>query len=171
MTGFQRFCILLLLTLLVMICFPNFGSAGWTFAGTIILVWAGVILIMSVVGSLFALNRFEGINRFLSWVLVLAILASLLWFLPQEDKVSPINKLKHGEFPTMADLKHGLNKFTFRFDFLKRNADNNKNFINQKTASELEKEKEEEQQRKQTRKNAKKTLQKLEVILDDEDEE
>ncbi len=132
MTGIQRFIMLVLCVGIIMICFPDFGSAGWTFAGTLILVWTGVILIMSVIGSLFALYRYEGINRFLSWVFLVAVLASVLWLLPQDDKVSPINKLKYGQLPTGADIKRGINKFTFNFDFNRRNANSEQNFVNQK---------------------------------------
>ena len=44
MVGIQRFFWLLILTALVMICFPDFGLSGWTFAGTFILIWTGIIL-------------------------------------------------------------------------------------------------------------------------------
>lgn len=162
MTGIQRFIMLVLCVGIIMICFPDFGSAGWTFAGAIILVWTGVILIMSVISSLFALYRFEGINRFLSWVLLVCILASVLWLLPQEDKVSPINKLKYGQLPTGSDIKRGINKFTFNFAFDHRNADSDQNFINQKTKEELS-----TQAQQTTKKVTKKALQKLEIVVED----
>lgn len=132
MTGFRRFLMLLFCTALVMICFPDYTMAGWTFAGTIILVWTGVILIMSIVGSIFGLYRYDGINRFLSFVLFLGIMFSLLWYFPQESLISPINQLKYGEFPTGSDIKRGLDKFTFNFAFDRRNARSEKNFIHQK---------------------------------------
>ena len=132
MTGIRRFLMVLLCTALVMICFPDYGVAGWTFAGTIILVWTGIILIMSIVGSIFGLYRYDGINRFLSLVLFLGVMFSLLWYFPQESRVSPINQLKHGEFPTGGDIKRGLDKFTFNFAFDRRNARSEKNFIHQK---------------------------------------
>ena len=131
MTGVQRFFMLLLCVLLMMVLFPNFGPAGWPFAGTIILVWTGVILIMSIVGGLFGLYRFDGVNRFLSLLLFIGIVGSLLWYFPQEDKVSPINKIKHGQFPTGADIKQGINQLTLNFAFDKRNARSGKNFVNQ----------------------------------------
>ena len=84
MLGISRFFMLLLCVVLVMICFPDYGVSGWTFAGTIVLVWSAVILIMSMVGSIFGLYRYEGINRFLSLVLFVGIMFSLLWYFPQE---------------------------------------------------------------------------------------
>jgi hypothetical protein len=104
MIGIQRFLLLILCVGLVMICYPDFGAAGWTFAGTIILVWSGIILIMSVIGSLFGLYRFEGINRFLTLIFMLCVLASLLMFFPLDDKQTPLQKLKQGQFLLLVIL-------------------------------------------------------------------
>ena len=165
MTGFGRFFMLLLCTVVVMICFPDFGVTGWTFAGTIVLIWTGVILIMSIVGSLFGLYRFDGINRFLTFVLFLGIMFSLLWYLPQDSKVSPINQLKYGEFPTGADLQRGMQKFTFNFAFDNRNAREQENFINQKIPTIKEETKKAAENTK--RKVAKKINEQLDIIVED----
>ena len=168
MIGIQRFVMLLLCTVVVMICFPDLGAAGWTFAGTITLVWLGVILIMGIVGSIFGLYRFDGINRFLTFVLFLGIMFSLLWYFPQDEKVSPINQLKHGEFPTGADLQRGLQKFTFNFAFDRRNARGQENFINQKDAKAAAEEARQKAAEEAKRKAAQKAKQKLEVIVEDD---
>ncbi|MBP5429439.1 MAG: hypothetical protein J6Y25_00915 [Elusimicrobiaceae bacterium] len=131
MTGVQRFFMLVLCVLLVMVLYPNFGTAGWPFVGTFVLVWTGIILIMSIVGSLFGLYRYDGVNRFLNILLFVGIMASLLWYFPQEDKISIVNKIKHGQFPTGADVKQGINQLTFNFAFDRRNARSEKNFVNQ----------------------------------------
>ena len=55
----------------------------------------------------------------------------MLWYFPQTDKVSPINKLKYGEYPTKADIDKGLKRLTFNFDFANRNVRRNENFANQ----------------------------------------
>ena len=167
MTGIGRFFMLLLCTAVVMVCFPDFGPAGWAFAGTIILVWTGIILIMGIVGSLFGLYRFEGINRFLTFVLFLGIMFSLLWYLPQDEKVSPINQLKHGEFPTGADLQRGMQKFTFNFAFDHRNARSDKNFINQQDAKAAAEEAAKKAAEEAKRKAAQKAKQKLDIIVED----
>lgn len=167
MIGLQRFCLLILCLGLVMICYPDYGAAGWAFAGTMILVWAGIILIMSVVGSLFGLYRFEGINRFLTWIFVLCVLASLFMFFPQEDKVTPLQKLQQGKIPTGADIQRGLNKFTFNFAFDRRNARSDKNFVNQKDAKQAAEEAAKKEAEEAARRAAKKALQKLEIIVDD----
>ena len=128
----KRFFILCMCTVLVMICFPDFGRSGWAFAGAFVLVWTGVILIMSVVDNIFGLYRYGGINPFLTFMLFIGVVISALFYLPQEDKVSPINKLKHGQIPTGADFQRGLKKFTFDFHFERRNPRRSENFINQR---------------------------------------
>ena len=167
MVGIQRFFLLILCVALVMICYPDYGIAGWTFAGTLILVWTGIILIMSVVGSLFGLYRFDGINRFLTWVFLLCVLASLLMYFPQDDNQTPLQKLQHGNIPTGADIQKGLNKFTFNFAFDRRNARSDKNFINQQDAKKAAEEAAKKDAEEAARKAAKKALQKLEIIVDD----
>ena len=168
MTGISRFFMLLLCVLMIMICFPDYGVAGWTFAGTIVLVWTGVILIMSIVSSLFGLYRFDGINRFLSFILFLGIMFSLLWYFPQEGNVSPINQLKYGQFPTGADLKRGLDKLTFNFAFDKRNANSEQNFINQKDSRELAQEAAKQSAQEAAKKAARKAKEKLEIVVDEQ---
>ncbi len=167
MTGIQRFIMVVLCIGIVMICFPDFGTAGWTFAGTLLLVWTGIIVIMSIIGSLFALYRFEGINRFLSWVLLLGALGSVLWLLPQDDKVSPINKIKHGQLPTGADIKRGINKFTFNFAFDRRNARDDANFINQQDPREEAKKQAQKAAKEKARKAAQKALETLDIVVED----
>lgn len=167
MVGIQRFFLLILCVALVMICYPDYGIAGWTFAGTLILVWTGIILIMSVVGSLFGLYRFDGINRFLTWVFLLCVLASLLMYFPQDDNQTPLQKLQQGNIPTGADIQKGLNKFTFNFAFDRRNARSDKNFINQQDAKKAAEEATRKDAEEAARKAAKKALQKLEIIVDD----
>ena len=95
------------------------------------------------------------------------IILSLLWFFPQEDKVTPINKIKHGEFPTGGDIKRGIQKFTFNFAFDKRNARSEKNFVNQKDAKAEEEEAAKKAAEEAAKKAAKKALQKLEIIVED----
>ncbi len=169
MTGLGRFVMLLLCTGVVMVCFPDFGAAGWAFAGTLILVWTGIILIMGIVGSLFGLYRFDGINRFLTFVLFLGIMFSLLWYLPQDGKQHPIVQLQQGQFPTGADIQRGLQKFTFNFAFDRRNARSGANFVNQKDPKIVAEEAAQKAAEQAKRKAAQKAKQKLEIIVEDDE--
>ena len=167
MIGIGRFCLLILCVGLVMICYPDFGVSGWTFAGTVILVWTGIILLMSVVGSLFGLYRFDGINRFLTWVFLIAVLACMLFYFPQQDSRTPFEKLTQGQFPTGADIERGLNKFTFNFAFDRRNARSDKNFVNQQDAKKAAQEATRKEAEAAAKRAAKKALEKLEIIVED----
>ena len=169
MTGLGRFCMLLLCTAIIMICFPDFGTSGWTFAGSIILVWTGIILIMGIVGSIFGLYRFDGINRFLTFVLFLGIMFSLLWYFPQDEKPAPIAQLQNGQFPTGADLQRGMQKLTFNFAFDHRNSRNDDNFINQKDPKAMAKEAAKKAAAEAKRKAAQKAKQKLEIIVEEDE--
>ena len=131
MNGWQRFALLILCCFTVMVLYPDFGTSGWTFIGVVFAMWTGVIMVLSVISNLFGLYNLETFNKLITFVLLCAIMYSLLWYFPQEDKVTPINKIKYGEIPTKADIEKGLKRFTFNFDFVRRNARRKENFINQ----------------------------------------
>ena len=136
MNGWQRFAVLILCFFTVMVLYPDFDASGWTFIGVAFAMWTGVIMVLSVISNLFGLYKFESLNKLVFFVLICAIMYSLLWYFPQEDKVTPINKIKYGEIPTKDDIQRGLQRFTFNFDFVHRKATRKENFINQ----DLEKE-------------------------------
>lgn len=131
MNGWQRFALLILCCFTVMVLYPDFGTSGWTFMGVVAAMWTGVILVLSIISNLFGIYRLETFNKLITFVLLCAIMYSLLWYFPQEDKVTPINKIKYGEIPTKSDIEKGLKRFTFNFDFVRRNARRKENFINQ----------------------------------------
>jgi hypothetical protein len=131
MNGWQRFGMLIVCCFIVMVLYPNFNGTGWSFIWMTAGLWTGGILVLSVISNLFGLYRLETLNKLITIVLLCGIMYSLLWYFPQKDKVSPINKLKHGEFPTKEDLDKGLRRFTFNFDFVRRNVRREENFINQ----------------------------------------
>ena len=138
MNGWQRFGILFMCCFFMMVLFPNYGKAGWTFIGLIMLMWTGAILLVSLVSNVFALDRFDWINRLLTLAVFCGIMYTLLWYFPQEDKVSPVNKLKYGEYPTMDDVKKGINQLTFNFDFVNRNVKDN-NVLSEEEVNEAKK--------------------------------
>ena len=111
MTGWQRFGLMLLCYFGVMVLFPNYDAAGFYFAGITLMMWTGVILILAVINNILGLYNFPNFCRFITLVFIAAVLFSLLWYFPQKDNVTPINKLKYGEFPTMQDVKRGINRF------------------------------------------------------------
>ncbi len=143
MNGWHRFGILLLCCFLVMVCFPNYDSMGWSFIGITILGWTIALLVITLITNVFGLNRVEGFNRVVTLVVLVGVLYTLLWYFPQTDKVTPINRLKYGEYPTWADIDKGLKRLTFNFDFVRRNVRREENYKNQ----ELEPKKKQEANR------------------------
>ena len=139
MNGWQRFGILLVCCILIMVLFPDYGAAGWSFIGLTMLMWGGAILIISLICNVFALDRFEWFNRLITLAVFCGIIYMLLWYFPQEDKVFPVNKLKYGEYPTMEQIKKGMKKLTFNFDFVHRNVRRDENFVNQEDLDKAKK--------------------------------
>jgi len=138
MTGWQRFLLLFVFCCGVMICWPQYDSHGITFIIMAFILWTCVIMLLSVFINLFAIDKWESLHRLLSIAFLLVMLGSLLYYFPLQEKQTPIKRLANGQFPTSGDLQEGLKRFTFNFDFVRRNARSETNFINQKidTASE-----------------------------------
>lgn len=164
MNGWQRFGILFMCCFFIMVLFPNYGKAGWTFIGLIMLMWTGAIMLVSLVSNVFALDRFDWINRLLTLTVFCGIMYTLLWYFPQQDKVSPVNKLKYGEYPTMDDVKKGINQLTFDFDFVNRNVKDN-NVLSEEEINEAKKRVE------KAAKAVKKEAQSFIEIIDEEKEQ
>ena len=146
-----------------MVLYPNYDAAGLYFVGVTLAMWTGVILVLAVISNMLGLYNFPSLNKLITFVLVVMIMCSLLWYFPQKDNVTPINKIKYGEVPTKEDIKRGLNRFTFNFDFVRRRADRAENFVNQ----ELEENKEGVKETKEKiQKHTKKAVKKMEDTLD-----
>lgn len=163
MNGWQRFMFLLMCYFVVMVLYPNYDAAGLYFVGVTLAMWTGVILVLSIISNMLGLYNFPSLNKLITFVLVVMIMCSLLWYFPQKDNVTPINKIKYGEVPSKEDIKRGLNRFTFNFDFVRRRADRAENFVNQ----EMEENKEGVKETKaKIQKHTKKAVKKMEDTLD-----
>lgn len=163
MNGWQRFMFLLMCYFVVMVLYPNYDAAGLYFVGVTLAMWTGVILVLSIISNMLGLYNFPSLNKLITFVLVVMIMCSLLWYFPQKDNVTPINKIKYGEVPTKEDIKRGLNRFTFNFDFVRRRADRAENFVNQEMDENKEGVKE---TKEKIQKHTKKAVKKMEDTLD-----
>ena len=163
MNGWQRFMFLLMCYFVVMVLYPNYDAVGLYFVGVTLAMWTGVILVLSIISNMLGLYNFPSLNKLITFVLVVMIMCSLLWYLPQKDNVTPINKIKYGEVPTKEDIKRGLNRFTFNFDFVRRRADRAENFVNQEVEENKEGVKE---TKEKIQKHTKKAVKKMEDTLD-----
>lgn len=163
MNGGQRFMFLLMCYFVVMVLYPNYDAAGLYFVGVTLAMWTGVILVLSIISNMLGLYNFPSLNKLITFVLVVMIMCCLLWYFPQKDNVTPINKIKYGEVPTKEDIKRGLNRFTFNFDFVRRRADRAENFVNQEVEENKEGVKE---TKEKIQKHTKKAVKKMEDTLD-----
>lgn len=169
MNGFQRFGLVILCILAVMICYPFYPTgATWGFAGIMLAVWTGVIMLLSVFLGFFGLDRFEWVNRLVTLLLLAGVLYSLLGYMPQEDNKTPLVKLQEGLRPSGEDIKTGLKRLTFNFDFEHRNVRSDKNFVNQ---SDKKKEAEKKAAaKKAAKKEAERHMSEIEIELEPEEE-
>lgn len=119
MNGIQRFFLCVLSLIAIMICFPSYGPSVKTFALTALAICFGGLFILSLIVGLFGLDKYIGFNKFLTLLVWIVFTLYLLFCFPQTDKVSPINKIKHGQFPTKEDISKGAEKITFHFNFLR----------------------------------------------------
>ncbi len=163
MNGWQRFMFLLMCYFVVMVLYPNYDAAGLYFVGVTLAMWTGVILVLSIISNMLGLYNFPSLNKLITFVLVVMIMCCMLWYFPQRDNVTPINKIKYGEVPTKEDIKRGLNRFTFNFDFVRRRADRAENFVNQEVEENKEGVKE---TKEKIQKHTKKAVKKMEDTLD-----
>ena len=131
MNGWQRFGLLILGCVAVMILYPHYGAKGWPFIGMTLLVGTGAILLLSVISNIFAIYRFNFLNNLITLGVLAAIVYFLLWNFPQTDGISPIEKIKSGRTPTREDVDRGLKQLTFNFDFVRRNVRRDENYSNQ----------------------------------------
>ncbi len=131
MLGFQRFALLLSLLLGVLICFPNYPLSAWMFIGSALALGIVVIMVVSFIFAISGLDRFASFNHVITLILLIGFGYVLLWYLPQEGDVKPIDQLRQGKFPTQADIVRGVKQLTFNFDFNRRGAHNDENFANQ----------------------------------------
>ena len=88
-----------------MVLYPNYDAAGLYFVGVTLAMWTGVILVLSIISNMLGLYNFPSLNKLITFVLVVMIMCCLLWYFPQKDNVTPINKIKYGEVPTKEDIK------------------------------------------------------------------
>ncbi|MBO4675638.1 MAG: hypothetical protein J5601_06125 [Elusimicrobiaceae bacterium] len=135
MLGFQRLALLLLCLLGALICFPNYPLSAWLFIGAVFAVGIGVIMVLSFIFAISGLDRFASFNHVITLIFIIAVGYVLLWYLPQDGDVKPIEQLRQGKFPTQADLVRGFKQLTFNFDFNRRGAHNEQNFSNQQRSN------------------------------------
>ena len=132
MTGWQRFFLLIVACVAVLICWPQYDTKGITFIVMAFILWTCIIMLLSVLINLFAIYKLESLHRLISLAFLLVMLASLVYYFPLENKQTPMSRLLAGQWPTLQDIQKGTQRLTFNFDFANRTVHSDDNYINQK---------------------------------------
>lgn len=131
MTGWQRFFLLIVFCAGVLILWPQYDGAGVSFLITAFVLWTCLIILLSVLISLFAIDKLEFLHRIISLAFVGAMGASLLLYFPLKEHQTPWTRLKQHAWPTGQDIRTGLKRLNFHVDFLHRTTEQNKSSFGQ----------------------------------------
>ncbi|WP_458402457.1 hypothetical protein [Candidatus Avelusimicrobium sp.] len=132
MNGWAKFFLLLVCCVFTLILFPQYDQAGLKFMGMLFLFWTCTIMLFSIIGNILALYKFETLNRLFGIAFLAGFIASLLLYFPLVGNETPYTRLQNKQWPTEENIKEGVKRLTFNFDFVRRNAKRQENFVNQK---------------------------------------
>lgn len=164
MNGWAKFFLLIVCCIFTLILWPQYNTDSLQFMGLLALLWTCLILLVSIVGNIFALYKFEFLNRLVSLAYLAALLASLIYYFPLENDQTPYLRMKNNIWPTISDAKAGIERLTFNFDFVRRNANNEKNYINQQFDKA-------DSAKKEIKKAVQKTQEVLDIIVEPAEEQ
>ncbi len=167
MSGWQRFFLLFLSCIGILILFPQYDSKGITFMGMAFILWTCIIILFSVLMNLFAIIKLDQVHRIFSLVFLGVMFLSLLYYFPLVNGQTPIKRLQQHQWPTQKDVQEGVKRLTFNFDFARRNVHRDSNYINQHYDKADEKKQE---VKKEIKKTVKKTEQVLDILVEDVEE-
>lgn len=117
MTGWQRFFLLFLCCIGILICWPQYEAEGIAFLATAFVLWTSIIMLFSVIVNLFAIDKWEFLHRLLSIVFFVVMLISLLYYFPLPDNQTPYSRLQAKQWPTQEDVIKGIERITFSYNF------------------------------------------------------
>ena len=103
-----RTLLIVLCSVAVMICYPNYPEEAnkivWTLAAIAFLI----MLVTTIILHILVIGRIKIFNILLDCVLIVVYLYFLLNIFPQLDGKTPYSKLKKGIYPTSQDIDNGL---------------------------------------------------------------
>lgn len=159
MTGWQRFFLLLVFCVGVLVCWPQYDGEGLLFMGLAFVLWTCIIILFSVLVNLFAIYKLEFLHRLLSIAFAVLMLGSLLYYFPLKGGETPFSRMQNNTWPTLADVQDGCKRLTFNFDFVRRNVHRDANYVNQQFDGAAEKTQE-------IKKEVQKQKEKLDIIVE-----
>ena len=115
----RRIFFILLIHVVVMICYPYYGPTGMTFGLVSAVVWSVAAIAIGIIVTLLGMERWDRLNTAITVVMLVLCAWFILMKLPQEDKVSPFQKIAYGNFPKAEHIKDGLKPFGINWDKIK----------------------------------------------------
>ncbi|MCL2888151.1 MAG: hypothetical protein FWF35_02435 [Elusimicrobia bacterium] len=113
----RRIFFILLIHFVIMVCFPYFGATGGFMFGLMSAgIWIIAAVAIGIIITLLAMEQWDRLNTLITFALLVLCIGFLLMKLPQEDKVSPWQKLAYGNFPKIEHIKDGLKPFGINWD-------------------------------------------------------
>lgn len=166
MNGWQRFFLLIVFCVGVLILWPQYDRAGLNFLVLAFVLWTCVIIMFSIFINIFALYKLENLHRLLSLVLAIVMLWSLLAYFPLKDNQTPLSRMQNNDWPTIPDVRQGIRQLTFNFDFVRRNVRRDDNYVNQTWRESKEKT---QDAAKEVKKAVKETKEQLDIWAEEID--
>ena len=166
MTGWQRFFLIFAICVGILICWPQYDAKGLSFMVLAFAFWTCMVMFFSFSIELFGIYKVEWLHRLLSLAFLALVTFSFLYYFPLPHQQTPLQRLQQGQWPTSEDMRAGIRRLTFNFDFVHRNVHREQNFINQKVNNT-----DADKTKKELKKAVKKPAEILEIIMEKNEEE
>lgn len=107
-----RLFIIVAVHFIFLVCFPYTGRLGLFFCMLSALIWCGLVVFMHAGFNMLRLF-FTPFNFVMEILLALAVALMISTTLPQQDRVSPFDKLMQKRYPGVKTIDDGLSRFGF----------------------------------------------------------
>lgn len=107
-----RLFIIVAVHFLFLVLFPYTGKLGLSFCLISTMIWCGLMMFAHTGIKMLRLF-FTPVNFVMEILLALAVALMVSTTLPQQDKVSPFNKLMRKRYPDIKTIDDGLSRFGF----------------------------------------------------------
>lgn len=155
MNGWQRFFLLLMCVVSLLICWPDYGRSGVLFLVMAGVLWTCIIMLISVISNIFGIYKFEMLNRLVSLAFLAVMAVSFLYYFPLENKQTPWARMQSGRYPTVEDMQKGVRRLASGLHLMQDRAQDVSDKIDN-AADTL----------KKTEKSVKKKKEKLDIIVE-----
>ncbi len=105
-----RLFIIVAVHLIFLVCFPYTGKLGLPFCMLSALIWCGLVVFMHTGLNMLRLF-FTPFNFIMEILLALAVALMVSTTMPQQNKISPFDKIMRKRYPDVRTIDAGLSRF------------------------------------------------------------